>query len=171
MSIIAEALKKAQGASIQKTPQQKEEASPPPVRKDPRTSTPSKKTLPQPYARRVLAGGIIIILTAILFFAFPHQAPTEKEASLTEKSTYVVEQKTEKTQVSQKMPAPVTLTEANKEINLNGIMYTPQKALAVINKSIWGVGDVIGKFTILKIGKDYVTIGSGSSSFDIRLKR
>jgi len=171
MSIIAEALKKAHGSSVRKTPQQKEEASPPPVRKEPRTGTPSKKTLSQPYARRVLAGGTIIILAAILFFAFPRQAPTEKEVSLTEKSTYVVEQKAEKTQVSQKMPAPVTLTEVNKEINLNGIMYTPQKALAVINKSIWGVGDTIGKFTILKIGKDYVTIGSGSSSFDIRLKR
>lgn len=171
MSIIAEALKKAQGTSIRKTPQEKEGASPLPVRKEPRTGTPSKKTLSQPYARRVLAGGIMIILAALLFFAFPRQAPTEKEASLTEKSTYAVEQETEKTQVSQKISAPITLTEVNREINLNGIMYTPHKALAVINKSIWGVGDAIGKFTILKIGKDYVTVGSGSSSFDIRLKR
>lgn len=68
-------------------------------------------------------------------------------------------------------PPPLTLAVVNKAIDLDGIMYTPKKPLAIINGGVWGEGDYIGKFKISKIEKDFVKITSEGQEFIIRLRR
>ena len=64
-----------------------------------------------------------------------------------------------------------TGAEVKEAIRLTGIMYTTEKPLAVINNAIWRENDYVDKFKILRIGKDFVTVSRGGEEFIVRLKR
>jgi hypothetical protein len=171
VSIIAEALKKAKESQEHK----------------------SRPAIESIIARRTLRARVFLIaacmtvaLSVSLFFLFSTLAPHKKQATAEsnmpiENSSYVLETVppaagtrdvvTEDETPAVVPDAPVTLAEVNASIKLNGIMYTPEKPLAVINDSIWTEGDIVGKFKILEIGKDFVKVGHGKSEFNIRLKK
>lgn len=56
-------------------------------------------------------------------------------------------------------------------IKLSGIMYTAEKPLAVINDTIWAEGEFVGRFKILDIEKDFIKVGLDGQEFVIKLKR
>lgn len=185
MSIIAEALKKAQDSVEKTTPATSE------PRKEKQSIVKSKgrpqksKTL-YFYASGLLA--VFILLGGAFFFARQNQAgkailseqklPAAKMegASLKKESvkrpTYVEKgDSLNENDVSPVVSSAVSIPDVNETIKLNGIMYTPKKPLAVINDSIWVEGDRVAGFMILKIGEDYVRIAYGEKEFVIRLKR
>lgn len=65
----------------------------------------------------------------------------------------------------------VVLAEVKELIALDDIVYTPERPLAIINGSLCGEGDNIGKFKISKIGKNFIKITSEGQEFIIELKR
>jgi len=69
------------------------------------------------------------------------------------------------------VPVFITLAEVNEAIEVSGIMYTPEKPLVVINDSIWAEGDTVGDFNIVKIEKDFVKVNSNGREFIVKLKR
>jgi len=65
----------------------------------------------------------------------------------------------------------ITEEAVSEEIKLTGIMYTQAHPLAVINDNVWSEGEDIGKFRIVKIGKDFVKVASDNKEFTVKLKR
>lgn len=53
--------------------------------------------------------------------------------------------------------------------NLMGILFTPDRPLAMINSQILGVGETIGDFTVSEIGEDSVTVRRGDETVILRL--
>jgi len=176
MSIISDALKKAREASKENTAQKEEETALAVEQTEP-GEAPLRMSLPRFYMYGGIAVSGVLLFSGLLLFSFTRQTPVKEEAAA-EKPSYVVpasatakREEAPKPAADTSAPAPVTSTEVSKAINLNGIMYTPKKALAVINDSIWAVGDCIGKFKIQEIGKDFVKVVSGRQEFEVKLKR
>lgn len=181
MSIIVEALKKAQGRSSRKKL----------ANAGPETAKPSYSEFRKPRMRKRTE---VWVVASILFLAIPvlyflNRSSTKAPLSITssieppaplketpEKASYVLHPvKEENTVPSPPAPLPqppaITLAEVNKSIDLNGIMYTPEKPLAVINGYIWGEGDYIGEFRVSEIKEDFVKVTVDEQGFVIRLKR
>lgn len=175
MSIIAEALKKAQETH-------KEARVGPSKPPEPSKTTPRKPPLPRTKKRAfpfyIYARAAIIVaflsVAVFLFYLSKQYSVEEKIAPPEEKAesqSYVLwpaETPEEKFPV---VPKPITLNRVSEEINLSGIMYTPQRPLAVINGNIWSEGDEVGNYRILQIGKNFIKVSRDGEEFEIRLKR
>ncbi|MGB2705658.1 MAG: hypothetical protein WBC74_02210 [Candidatus Omnitrophota bacterium] len=161
MSIIAEALKKAQ-----KSPSQR------------------KKTFKPNFVRLrvylVFAAAGSALLLAILLLSFLGRSllgRNEKVAgpAAAASPSYALEadevKQEEIAETAPLLPAYVTLAEVNESIKVSGIMYTPKKPLVVINDSIWGEGDTVGKFKIIKIERNFIKVDSNGQDFIVKLKR
>ncbi|MCQ9206600.1 MAG: hypothetical protein NG740_01785 [Omnitrophica bacterium] len=68
-------------------------------------------------------------------------------------------------------PKALSLDEVNGMVRLTGIMYTPQRPLAVVNDAVWSEGEHVGEFKILKIGENFLRVDRNGSEFVLRLKR
>jgi len=200
MSIIADALKKAEQSSRNAKDAKRPVTQPkkPVIKIEPAARTKKRFFLGAgkfkfEALRPVLYIGIV--LTAFVFAGFlsayllrrnPSERPratpspgvpfsdTAIGGEQKESSSYAMfpEQVVQKTKTPPlTLPAVVTLTEVNEAIRLNGIMYTAEAPLAVINNNIWNEGENIGKFIIQEIGEDFVRISARGQEFVIRLKR
>lgn len=187
MSIIVEALKKAQGSL--KT-----------------TISPSSRNIPlppqpeqrKPKIKKHITAWVIasFLLLAVLSFYFlnhnlikeilPTSPPIDDSVALkeeVEKPSYALGpiEKENPPIISSlpiiSSPPPVTpspsltFSEVKELIDLKGIMYTPEKPRALINGSVLGEGDYMDKFKISKIEKDSVKVISEGQEFIIKLKR
>lgn len=185
MSIITEALKKARDSSIKIDEARKLDIRKPEIRK------------PQPQKSRTrllfyisvgFLATLLFLFSIYLLFNFFLQGPMKegslKEYSLNENSV-VSRDKIEpipetvqpvvKEEVAEK-PLPFKslsagVADLKEKIKLNGIMYTTEKPLAIINDSTLGEEDYIGEFKIVKIGKDFVKISLDEKEFTLRLKK
>ncbi|MBL7156809.1 MAG: hypothetical protein ISS92_01465 [Candidatus Omnitrophica bacterium] len=187
MSIIADALKKAQRFSQKKDQEPAKSASGEAENKEPE----KKKRSPAFYVFTGSTAVVLSILSIVLMFRFFGQdllanikgrsGPVDNPATSVvkiEKPLHIVETPAigavkEKKLVPKKVPTSRSIStyELNKAVKLNGIMYTPERPLAVINNNIWGEGDEIGKFKIVEIRKDFVKVAANGQEFVIRLKR
>jgi len=180
MSIIAEALKKAQKTPARPavTPQGK---TPPQDRKN--VSQPKPKS-PIFFVRLFVI--LVFFLSAItLFILFrndnqaSHAGSPDINAETVNASPVINTgpMSPEPLKPVEEAPAtpPITPSIIHRDISdvvkLNGIMYTPKKPLAVINGSIRGVGDYVQEFKILEIGKDFVKVGSAEEEYVLKLQR
>lgn len=161
MSIIAEALKK-----IQESPPRR-----------------SERKFPEEAGRKERKGSFYIyvgLFTVILFFVFAghmfglwSMKPTKQIEEILptmERPAFVGEAEVLEEPAGTAAPI-VKYADLIKKINLNGIMYTSEKPLVVINDSIWGVGDAVGDFKIVEIQEDFIAVSSGDEKFIIKLKR
>ena len=173
MSIIAEALKKAQESSA------KRRVPPQPVEK-----TKKRKS----YFFSVIAVCVLLLFSGVVVFSFfrPYLIETnteeniydsarpEKLASKSENLPRAAETqalKKEKKITAPKPHAIIGTADIAERIQLNGIMYTPKRPLAVINDNIWAEGDTVSGFKILRIEKNSVKVASNGQEFIVRLKR
>ena len=175
MSIIVEALKKAQESLKTTLPSGREDTSPPlwlQVRK--------------PKIKKHITAWVIasFLLLAVLSFYFlnhnlikeilPTSPPADDSVALkeeAEKPSYMVRPIEEENLPIIPSSPSLTFSGVKEPIDLNGIMYTPERPLAIINGSVLGEGDYIDKFKISKIEKDSVKITSEGQEFIIKLKR
>jgi len=187
MSIIVEALKKAQGSLKTTLPSRRED-----------TSSPRRPQIKKPKIKKhitawAVASFLLLVVISFYFLSpnliketLPTSPPTYPSVALkeeVEKPSHVLRPAEEENPpiISSlpiiSSPPPVaslpslTFAEVNKSIDLDGIMYTPEKPLAIINGAVWGEGDYIGKFEISKIEKDFIEVTSGGQEFVIKLKR
>ncbi len=68
--------------------------------------------------------------------------------------------------VSVKQEGPKKLKSQN--LILNGILFSPEKKLALINNIIVKEGDTVGDVVVLLINADYVELGSSTLRFKLR---
>ena len=54
--------------------------------------------------------------------------------------------------------------------NLNGILFSPEESLVMINERILRQGERIGDFTVTEIGEDRVTLKRGNEVITLRLR-
>lgn len=173
MSIIAEALKKAQETAVKRTvPLQ-------PVKK-------TKKRNSHLYSIIVVC--VLLLFSGVILFSFLRPGPIEtnteekisgksvpeKLTSKPESPSYAREtiaEKEEKKIIAPKPLAIIGTEDITKRIQLNGIMYTPGKPLVVINDNIWAEGDTVSGFKILRIEENSVKVASNGQEFIIKLKR
>ena len=188
MSIIVEALKKAQGSLKTTFPSRREDTS------SPRRPQAIKPKIKKHITVWVVASFLLLVVLSFYFLShnlikenLPTSPPTYPSVALkeeVEKPSHVLRpvEKENPPIISSLpiIPSPppaasspsLTFAEVNESIDLNGIMYTSEKPFAVINGNI-GVseGDYIGKFKISKIEKDFIKVTSGGQEFIIKLKR
>ncbi|UCD55247.1 MAG: hypothetical protein JSV93_00170 [Candidatus Omnitrophota bacterium] len=185
MSIIVEALKKAQGPGKTIPPSRREDM-----------LLPSRPRARKPEVKKRITAWIIasFLLLGVVSFYFlslnlikkilPTSPSTDDFAALreeAEKPSYVLRPVEESQPIIASLPMipsprvasslSLTFAEVKKSIDLSGIMYTPEKPLVVVNGNVWGEGDYIGKFKISKIEKDFIRVTSGDQEFIVRLKR
>ncbi|NQU95854.1 MAG: hypothetical protein HQ549_06505 [Candidatus Omnitrophica bacterium] len=176
MSIIAEALKKAQETSAKTIVPQ-------PVKQPVKTT---KKHNSRLYGIIVVC--VLLLFSGVVVFSFLNpgiiKTNTEeriydspapgKMASKTEDppsmSETVVEKEENKINAL-KSPGRIGTADITERLQLNGIMYTPGKPLVVINDNVWAEGDTVSGFKILKIEENSVKVASNGQEFIIRLKR
>jgi len=167
MSIITDALKKNQSprtTELKKThPEAKKE--------NPIISKKNKKNLV--IVLIVFLGGLLVYFSHYYTVTMPqakhYLAPPKTYSQAYQKSMdlpFVVEPVEKK-----KIVSPVVLNSVDKIVNLNGIMYTPERPLVVINDSIWTEGDSVKGFLISEIGKDFVKVSQDGQEFILKLKR
>lgn len=170
MSIIAEALKKAEkhSAGGRTTVAKKAKSwalpSEEKIKRD-------KKLFSAPF-RFAFSVITAVIIAAISLVYVLHERRVGEPSGGKDSSSYVVVEPDEKNIFSAPRKQEfLTFANVNEAISLSGIMYTPEKPLAVINGSIWAPGDKIGKFKIAEIGRDFVKVAAGYQEFVVRLKR
>jgi len=172
MSIIAEALKKAQKSSREGS---RRGSSTP--RKAPRARGKFNFSRLRIYAIFAASGAGLLLLILVLSvlgrvllkeYRTAKKAPAKSPSYAVKADDIKLEEIAEPAPV---FPAFITLAEVNEEIKVSGIMYTPQRPLVVINDNIWGEGDAVGKFKIIKIEKDFVKVDSNGREFIVKLKR
>lgn len=66
--------------------------------------------------------------------------------------------------IREKPPVPESL-----KLTLNGIMWSVQNPMVLINNTILGKGDKIGKNTIVDIKRNSVILNDGTRDFEIKL--
>jgi len=163
VSIIAEALKKAQKSSSEG--------------RSVEIPAPRKKRGVRVYAIFAASGTALLLFilalslsvrTLLKEYKTAKKAPSESPSYALKADEIKREEIAEPAPI---LPAFITLAEVNKEIKVSGIMYTPQKPLVVINDSIWCEGDTVGKFKIIKIERDLIKVDSDGREFTVRLKR
>ncbi|MBN1354051.1 MAG: hypothetical protein JW994_05250 [Candidatus Omnitrophica bacterium] len=93
----------------------------------------------------------------------------EKDASSGPAALVSPEKDTPVNEVAE-LPKP-RLADINELVKLNGIMYTTKRPLAVINGAVWGEGEAIGDYRIKEIKNDFVKLVSGDREFILRLTR
>ena len=168
MSIIADALKKAERASS--------------ARARDKSAEPKKETKPEEKKTSFFSRGIfpavllfLLAVSALFYFLSRDLEKNETMPFAEPQDIRRVRPAAETVAKEELSPAPalpyISLAEVNKAIQLSGIMYTPEKPLAVINNSVWGEGDFVDKFKISEIGKDFLKVVSGSQEFTVKLKR
>ena len=163
MSIIAEALKKAQKSS--------------PGGRSRKIPASRKERRARVYAIFAASGTALLLLIlalSLLGRALLKEYKTAKKASTGSPSYALKADEVKQEEIAKSaflLPAFITLAEVNEEIKVSGIMYTPQKPLVVINDSIWCEGDTVGKFKITKIEKDFIKVDSSGREFIVKLKR
>ncbi|OGW75780.1 MAG: hypothetical protein A2Z72_05190 [Omnitrophica bacterium RBG_13_46_9] len=176
MSIISEALKKAQESSRYASPGLK-------IKKP--AAPPADRTKRKPLSFNIPLIIFILVLLAGPAFFFLRQNPARStavrqpvpEKELAPKSEFEESARKEKPLAESKRDiVPPSIASGmdfqyRESINLNGIMYTPEKPLAIINNSVMAQGDTVGEFTILRIERDSVRFGFKDEEFVIRLKR
>jgi len=172
MSIIAEALKKAQKTSLDKKVKrgaEQRKSRRPPIKFDF-----SRLRIYLIYALSGAAIFFVILSLSLLRRTLPKDDKTTAEKPAAG-STYVLKadevKQEEMAGPATILPAYITLTEVNEDIRVSGIMYTPKRPLVLINDSIWGEGDTVGKFKIIKIGRDFIKVDSNGQDFIVKLKR
>lgn len=69
------------------------------------------------------------------------------------------------------VPKALTPDDVKDMVRLTGIMYTPERPLAVVNDAVWSEGEHVGDFKILKIGEDFLKVDRDGSEFVLKLKR
>ena len=165
MSIIAEALKKAEKVSGGKKTKKEKIRRPGFFVKNTR-----KKNTGIPFAPMLIFAASLIFFAVFLsrFFTAPPPRPAESSPSA---QSYTLDAASGDRQTGIDPSLFITQTSVNGSIKLNGVMYKPDKALAVINGSIWAEGDRIGNFKIDEIGRDFVRVSAGKREFVVRLKR
>jgi len=176
MSIIAEALKKAKDRTGNKETFKiplYNVASP-----DAKTkSTPNKKKALGLFLILPMFFGGLLLISYFWYSTVTHapialttngKAPATKEAA--PEQTYA-KKEIPPEQESISIPIPVTISQVNSSLQLSGIMYTPKRPLAVINNSIWAVGDTVDDFKIIEINKTSVKVADESQEFVLKLKR
>jgi len=177
MSIIAEALKKAQQSSKKKVAA----AEIPPSSESGENFLTEIIDILKPI-KLVLLGGVLLLIVFLGFLFFRSNQPVKSKAKElaetpqeeTTPPAHIAKVRKPSKQKKGSEPTfetPITLSEVNNSIKLNGIMYTPKKPLAVINGSIWGIGDYIGKFRIVDIAQAYIKVSAKEQEFIVKLKR
>jgi hypothetical protein len=183
MSIIAEALKKAQETS-------KAHKQPVPI-VEKKFARPAKKKL-HPLIALISGLLLVISLLGVAFYFTPagplgmqptveptreEIAPAASPADASDKTQnkpkpQPAENEEKGEPALPPTPTPPTLPAFSREsIDVNGIMYSPGKPLAIINDNIAAEGDTVGNVKILKIGKDFVRFDADGEEFEIKLKR
>ena len=185
MSIISEALKKAQKERAKRHDREKsaedstdklfQEATFTIQRVPDERSTGSKVFLV------IVSLVIILALAGGSFFYFsrpssgekPLVAPArpEKKAAV---APPVVPKVEEKTPVAPIVPTPaennVTMDTFKKLPTLNGIMYSENQPQAIINGVMVSEGEDVDGFSVLKIYPEKVTLSSGDNDFELKLR-
>ena len=184
MSVISEALKKAQNIS-QTTPPE----SPPTLRRpEPVKKRPEKRSIPLSIVITAYALITFIFLSVALVYFIKQQTAQNKftDSTLSTLPRNVamnrgLPMRAVPNPAMRKRPvallstpsAPMSAQPASfdETIKLNGIMYTPEKPLAVINDNVWSEGEYIGIYQIVDIGKDFIKLDANGQEFVIMLKR
>ncbi|GEM_PF-2375741 len=175
MSIIAEALKKAQESPPAKTAKKNRDID--------RRRKSRKERIKIDFSRLRIYAIFAVSGVAILLFSIAlsmlgsvlvkENAADEKKPE--ENHSYALKadevKREESTGNASFSPAFITLAEVNEAIRVSGIMYTRQKPLVVINDSIWSEGDIVGKFKITKIERNFIKVNSSGREFIVKLKR
>ena len=172
MSIIADALKKAQ--KISQIPKKidkarPKESSPMPIEKK---SYSSKK----PYLVAVL---VLILALGVATFLYlnPKNFSSPSEIKITLPKTQVpapaVKKALDNNDFSENnfQSNTPSNTDALRSLKLSGIMYTPKRPLAVINGNVWEEGEIVEEFTILEINENSIKVSADNQEFVIQLKR
>lgn len=58
---------------------------------------------------------------------------------------------------------------AEIDLRITGILWDKHKPAAIINNRIAGIGDVIGKYTVMRIYKEKVILNDGSKNIEITI--
>jgi hypothetical protein len=157
MSIIADALKRAQKRKEEEKAKQSAEQIP---------SSEEKKPLIEPKTIAIGAIALVVGLIAVFVLIRPKKVPPPPQP------------KTYKVKVPVPSAEPVKGEEfvAEKEIELpylkiGGIMYEPDaESYAVINDKIVAIGDEIEGATVIDIEKEVVTLRLDNHEFEVRIK-
>jgi len=166
MSIIKEALEKAHNKaySIKEEPEKKVSL-----------EEPKKKSLE---LSRILGVGLVLVISGLVIGSYfiinpkkkPMKEPFVKLDNETIRESPALDESP--SYVSTKALAPKkSIHDIEKALSLTGIMYTQKRPLAVINNNVWGEGDTVANYEIVKIGEGFVTISSGGEKYTIKLKR
>jgi len=182
MSIIVEALKKAQAA-----------AAPKPAGKKDYLTGAAESRLKKAPGRHVHAYTWFVIISSLIFASVVLLYLTQRDISRLpsqealpeagERGYYVdtdpfldgdndissLPSGPEKQSNAYEKPV-LTRSRVESAIRLTGIMYTPERPLAVINNSIWRENEKIDDFRIVEIGRDFVRLEADGRDFVVRLK-
>lgn len=170
MSIISEALKKAQDTSVKfKIPHSKVSRG-----KIPHEGTKRSKS----HAYSIIVVCVFLLFSVVVFFFFsqPTPIPSVDSKNFTIEPAKDTPHAAQASVKKEEIMAPAQRVklvpqDIKSRMDLNGIMYTPGRPLVVINDNIWAEGDTVSGFQILKIEENSVKVSSNGQEFIIRLKR
>ena len=172
MSVISEALKKAQAPSQTGTGlfQRKTLSTKKPLHAK-KPAQPKKKFLFFSITALVVAFLIFFANFLSSYFLRQNLAIEEPKAVEAPIALPIYSADLEEEALPAVITPTITANEIRSAVRLTGIMYTPKKPLAVINGAVWKQGERIGKFEILKIEENSLTVGADDQEFVVRLKQ
>jgi hypothetical protein len=152
MSIIAEALKKVDKTAL----------------REPEEFRPSAKHPSRAFTFVLFC----LLLAAALLYFFGRELTTKAHESqaLSAPNKASIEKVPLRENSSAGLSANVPIN-VEALIDLDGIMYTTGKPMAIINNSIALEGELIGNLKIVEIGQDFVKFGYGQREYLVKLKR
>ncbi|MFH1594164.1 MAG: hypothetical protein ABID09_05670 [Candidatus Omnitrophota bacterium] len=178
MSIIAEALKKAQRESsgVKK----------PRMRVNVQEPIAIKKKSVFRFITLAVSVLLLLILAGISFYRLNQNSalirsklsflvreiPSTDDESKETRGSRRAERKDEP--VRGTVPTPKNVDPIDKTdlpLDLNGIMYTPNMPLVILNGRVLAKDNTIEGYTVSEIGKDFVKLKLGNEEFELRLGR
>ena len=98
-------------------------------------------------------------------------APSDLLASLPASSTHDVatQQKAARQTTWRRDPFTQGAAGGNHALSLNGILWNDQQPMAIINDQTVRVGESIEGYTVVEIGKDFVSVTDGTQTIQLRI--
>jgi len=174
MSIIADALKKAESA------RRGSEAIAPGRGAETKMGGPARSGRHAAYAMLIAMAVILFIVSGSIAFLIirdnARNGPADDDRriggidSLRYKTASLLSAETPASEIPLSLP-PILLAAESGELDLSGIMYAPDRPMAVVNNNIYSVGDSVRGFAIVEIGRDYVIFTDGETKHAVKLNR
>lgn len=177
MSIIQEALRKAQGSYVENNEPErgKEEKTKGSFDKSPAYTKPDIKAFDKINTKKSNRLPVLVGILLFLFMVYGFMLSAKYSGSNTQAAAPSAVKQTNKLLPSSfpapKMDQPDLFTSRTPNFSLNGIMYVENRPQAIINGYILEEGDSINGATVLVIEKDCVLLEINSSNVRLELEK